>query len=210
MRVGNPWVSQDTRTSQNVFEKSNSKSQYFVREVKVRRMTNHGVEFLIGWRDFPLDYDDTWEPITNLPGSEHMIAEFQKRWQEEYKIKTVDQLQSVIDKRNTGNEKNTQTQRVRNTTDDMDETRTDGDDDDESGYSEDDHAEDEDGTASHSKRRQTHSSYFTTGSVKRMESKEDGNLTVTCQVGGHAQCDNVIPMPNGHPKLGSSRTHKRS
>ncbi len=37
-------------------------------------MTKNGVEFLIGWRDFPLDKDDTWEPITNLPGSEHMIV----------------------------------------------------------------------------------------------------------------------------------------
>jgi hypothetical protein len=40
--------SQDTRTSKNVFEKSNSKTQYFVREVKGRRMTKNGVEFLIG------------------------------------------------------------------------------------------------------------------------------------------------------------------
>ena len=75
----------------------------------------------------------------------------------------------------------------------MDEVRTDGDDDDESGYSEDDHGEDEDGTGSggdgtvsHSKRRQTHSFYFTTGVVKRMESKEDGSLTATCQVHGQA------------------------
>ena len=93
--------SQVTRTSKNVFEKSKSNTQYFVREVKGRRMTKNGVEFLIGWRDFPLDKDDTWEPITNLPGSEHMIAEFQKHWQEEYKIKTSEQLQSVIDKNNT-------------------------------------------------------------------------------------------------------------
>ena len=93
--------SQATRTSKNVFEKSNSKTQYFVREVKGRRMTKNGVEFQIGWRDFPLDKDDTWEPITNLPGSEHMIAEFQRHWEDQYKIKTSEQLQSVIDKRNT-------------------------------------------------------------------------------------------------------------
>ena len=30
-----------------------------------------------------------------------------------------------------------------------------------------------------------------------MQSKEDGSLTATCQVGGHAQCSNIIPMPNG-------------
>ena len=40
--------SQVTRTSKKVFEKSNSKTQYFVREVKGRRMTKNGVEFLIG------------------------------------------------------------------------------------------------------------------------------------------------------------------
>ena len=123
-----------------------------------------------------------------------MIDEFQNHWEEEYKInlKTSDQLQSVIDKRNTRNDKNTQTQRGRNTVPDMDETRADGDDDDETGYSEDDHGEDEDGagiggdgSVSHSKRRQGHSFYFTTGAVKRMESKEDGSLTATCQVDGH-------------------------
>jgi hypothetical protein len=37
-----------TRTSKNVFEKSNSKTQYFVSEVKGRRMTKYSDEFLIG------------------------------------------------------------------------------------------------------------------------------------------------------------------
>ena len=92
----------------------------------------------------------------------------------------------MIDKRNTRNDKNTQTQRDRNTYTDMDETRTYGDVDDEVSYSEDDHGEDEDGAVSHSKRRQARSFYFTTGAVKWMESKEDGSLTVTCQVDGHA------------------------
>ncbi len=92
-------------------------------------------------------------------------------------------ISSIIDKRNSRNEKNAQTQRDRNTVTDMDEVRTDGDDDDETGYSEDDHREDEDGSVSHSKRRQTCSFNLTTGVVKRMESKEDGNLTATCQVG---------------------------
>ena len=127
-----------------------------------------------------------------------MIAEFQRNWEEQYKIKTSEQLQSVIDKRNTLNEKNDQTQHERNTAADMDEVRADGDDDDEGGNSEDDHGEYEDGsgsagdgTASQTKRRQTHSFYFTTGAVKRMSCKEDGSLTATCQVGGHAQCSNI-------------------
>ena len=68
----------------------------------------------------------------------------------------------MIDKRNTRNEKNAQTQRERDTTADMDEARADGDDDDEVGYSEDDHLEDEDWTVSHSKRRQDRSFKLTT------------------------------------------------
>jgi hypothetical protein len=46
-------------------------------------------------------------------------------------------------------------------------------------------------------KRDSSSFYFTTGAVKRMQSKEDGSLTATCQVGGDAQCSNIIPMPNG-------------
>ncbi len=63
--------SQTTRTSRNPFEKSKS-------------MTKNGPEFLIGWRDFPLERDDTWEPISNLTGSEHMICEFQKQHELDY------------------------------------------------------------------------------------------------------------------------------
>ena len=94
----------------------------------------------------------------------------------------------MIDKRNTRNEKNAQTQCDRNTVADMDEVRADGDDDDESGYSEDDHGEDEDGTGSrgdgtvsHSKRGQVHSFYFTTGEVKRMESLPQVSHRPQCQ-----------------------------
>ncbi len=84
----------------------------------------------------------------------------------------------MIDKRNTRNEKNAQTQRKRDTAADMEETRVDGDDDDEGGNSEDEDGEYEnvggsagDGTASHSKRRQPRSFYFTTGAVRRMQVK---------------------------------------
>ncbi len=33
--------------------------------------------------------------------------------------------------------------------------------------------------------------------MKRIQVKEDGSLTATCQVGDHAECINIIPMPNG-------------
>jgi hypothetical protein len=47
----------------NPFWKSKSKqTEFFVREVKDKWMTKNGPEFLIGWRDFHLEKDDTWEP----------------------------------------------------------------------------------------------------------------------------------------------------
>ena len=57
--------SQVTRTSKNLFEKSNSKTQYFVREVKDRRMTKNRVEFLIGWCDLSLVDVDSVETELN-------------------------------------------------------------------------------------------------------------------------------------------------
>ena len=66
--------------------------------MKDKRSGKNGVESLIRWRDFPLDNDDTLEPITNLPGSEHMIDEFNKRFAEEYTIKTAAALEAVIEK----------------------------------------------------------------------------------------------------------------
>jgi hypothetical protein len=64
--------SQVTRTRKNLFEKC-THQEYLV-DVGLRRMSKKGVEFLIGWGDFPNIKYDTWEPITNLPGSEHMIT----------------------------------------------------------------------------------------------------------------------------------------
>ena len=50
--------SQTTITSNNPFEKSKRKwIEFFVREVKDKRTGKNGVEFLIGWCDFPLDKD---------------------------------------------------------------------------------------------------------------------------------------------------------
>jgi hypothetical protein len=90
--------------------------------VKDKRTGKDGDEFLIGWCDFPLDKDDTWEPINNLPLSEHMIADFNNQFAEDYKIKTTAEFQSVIDKRNTANKKMAKKARDRNTTGDMTET----------------------------------------------------------------------------------------
>ena len=45
---------------------------------------------------------------------------------------------------------------------------------------------------SQSKRRQVRSFYFTTGAGKRIESKEDGSLTVMCQVGGNESLETYV------------------
>jgi hypothetical protein len=75
-------------------------------------------------------------------------------------------------------------EKSQDTTADMDEARADGDDDNEVGNSEDEDGEYEDGegsagdrTASHSKRRQARSFYFTRGAVKRIQVKEDDSLS---------------------------------
>jgi hypothetical protein len=92
--------SQATRTCRNPFEKSKSKqTEFFVREVKDKRMTKNGPEFLIGWCDFPLERDDTWEPISNLTGSEHMICEFQKQHELDYADKTAAVRKQVADRK---------------------------------------------------------------------------------------------------------------
>ena len=66
-----------TRTSKSPFEASTGqKTQYYVGVLKDKRTGKNGLAFLIGWRDYPDSKYDTWEPITNLPGSENMIVEF--------------------------------------------------------------------------------------------------------------------------------------
>jgi hypothetical protein len=84
--------SQATFGLQEPLSESNQ-TEFFVREVKDKRMTKNGPEFLIGWCDFPLEKDDTWEPITNLTGSEHMICEFQKQYELDYddRMKTMNE-----------------------------------------------------------------------------------------------------------------------
>jgi hypothetical protein len=77
-----------------------------------------------GWRDFPLEKDDTWQPITNLTGSEHMICEVQKQHELDYAAKTAAVLKQVADRKKSMNEKNARTA-LDNTTDDIQEARDD-------------------------------------------------------------------------------------
>jgi hypothetical protein len=92
-------------------------------------MTKNGPEFLIGWSDFPLEKDDTWEPKTNLTGSEHMICEFQKQHALDYEMKTAAVLKQVADRKKAVNEKNSNTA-LDNTSDDIQEARDDNGGDD--------------------------------------------------------------------------------
>ena len=139
--------SQDTRTCRNPFEKSKSKqTEFFVREVKDKRMTKNGPEFLIGWRDFPLERDDTWEPISNLTGSEHMICEFQKQHAVDYDVKTAAVLKQVADRRKSMNEKNASTA-LDNTADDIQEARDDNGCDDAEEEDDNDNEENGEGRA---------------------------------------------------------------
>ena len=89
MRVENLWVRslrphipprtslRNTLTKNTLFK--------FVDVVKDIRMSKNGVEFLIGCRDFPNIKYDTSDPITNWPGSEHMIVEFNIHWEDSLK-----------------------------------------------------------------------------------------------------------------------------
>ena len=164
--------SQATRTCRNPFEKSKSKqTEFFVREVKDKRMTKNGPEFLIGWRDFPLERDDTWEPISNLTGSEHMICEFQKQYALDYEMKTAAVLKQVADRKKAVNEKNASTA-LDKTADDIQEARDDNacDDAEEEDDEEEEHGEGRAASGVQRKRRQERSFYFTTEAVKRMHS----------------------------------------
>ncbi len=69
--------------------------------------------------DYPLDKDDTWEPVNSLTGSEHMICEFQRSVHTAYillqsritqlKLQMYREVKEVEDKRKIFHEKNTST-----------------------------------------------------------------------------------------------------
>ncbi len=62
-------VEQTFCLGKGVWKSKSKQTEFFVHEVKDKRMTKNGPEFHIGWCDFPLEKDDTWEPITNLTGN---------------------------------------------------------------------------------------------------------------------------------------------
>ena len=71
-----------------LLESKSKQTEFFVREVKDKRMTKNGPEILIGWCDFPLEKDDTWEPI-----------KFQKHHELDYTVKTAAVRKQVTDRK---------------------------------------------------------------------------------------------------------------
>ena len=152
-------------------------SRRMIDVVKDRRMSRNGVEFLIGLRDFPLHKDHTLEPITILPGSEHMIAEFDMRHHEEYKIKMT---AALIDKRNTVNKMRRQGQ-----------METPYDDDEEGNF--------EEGVSENAMEDSVR-----TGREEGVkgQSRTVPKGTVMCQVGGHVEFDMIrhdLVLTRHHP-----------
>lgn len=72
------------RTAANPFEKAKpTDEEFYVENVLARRLVKGGgVEFLIKWLNYG-DSHNTWEPLSNLAGSENMVAEFNERDREE-------------------------------------------------------------------------------------------------------------------------------
>ncbi len=73
-----------------------------------RRTKNNNLEFLIGWCVFPDPKDDTWDPLGHLSGSEHMIREFNERWEKDYVRKMVETLEAQTVRRKRAAEQNAQ------------------------------------------------------------------------------------------------------
>ncbi len=162
------------RTSVNIFEASKrDKPQYFVDKVKDKRRTkNNNLEFIIGWRGLPDPKDDTWEPLGQLSGSEHMIREFNEKWEKDYVRKTAETLEVQTFRRKRADEQNVQRE-------DIDETMGEGaGDEEEDGESEDGY-EDGNGTAGAAKRPGTQRRR--TAPVSNLYAKTSGR---TWRVGG--------------------------
>ena len=83
-------------------------AQYFVDVMKDKRTKNNNLEFLIVWCDFPDPVHDTWDPLAHLSGSEHMIREFNQKWEQDYVRKTAETLQAQTDRKRIAHEKNAQ------------------------------------------------------------------------------------------------------
>ena len=56
---------------------------YEVEAVEAKRRKGGLNEYFIRWKDHPPS-ENTWEPMSNLEGSEALVNDFEKTWQERY------------------------------------------------------------------------------------------------------------------------------
>ena len=56
---------------------------YDVHSIEAKRRKGGKTEYFIQWKDH-LPSENTWEPMSNLQGSEELVNEFEKAWQAKY------------------------------------------------------------------------------------------------------------------------------
>jgi hypothetical protein len=70
-----------TRTPQTPFD--NASQVYEVQAIEAKRRKGGNTEYFVLWKDHQPS-DNTWEPMSNLEGSEALVNDFEKTWQDNY------------------------------------------------------------------------------------------------------------------------------
>jgi hypothetical protein len=70
-----------SRTPQTPFD--NASQVYEVEAIEAKRRKGGNTEYFVLWKDHQPS-DNTWEPMSNLEGSEALVNDFEKTWQENY------------------------------------------------------------------------------------------------------------------------------
>ena len=72
-----------SRTPQTPFD--NASQVYEVEAIQAKRRKGGNTEYFVLWKDHQPS-DNTWEPMSNLEGSEALVNDFEKTWQENYDV----------------------------------------------------------------------------------------------------------------------------
>ena len=70
-----------SRTPQRPFD--NASQVYEVEAIGAKRRKGGNTEYFVLWKDHQPS-NNTWEPMSNLEGSEALVNDFEKTWQENY------------------------------------------------------------------------------------------------------------------------------
>ena len=70
-----------SRTPQTPFD--NASQVYEVEAIEAKLRKGGNTEYFVLWKDHQPS-DNTWEPMSNLEGSEALVNDFEKTWQENY------------------------------------------------------------------------------------------------------------------------------